>query len=302
MLKLSDIDINLLVVFDLLYQKRNTQLVAQHLGLTQPAVSHALKRLRKLLGDELFERTSKGLMPTPYATRIHAPVSEALSSLQETLSLSHDFDPTTSQRTFNISMTDIGEIYFLPKLMLRLAREAPNVTLSTTRSHTLDMKQEMEEGNIDLAVGWIPQLGAGFYQQRLFVQRYVCLMRDGHPLAKGGFSREDFTSAQHILVVAKGTGHGKVEELLAKSGITRPVRLQVPHFVAVPYIVSTTDLVVTVTNKLAEATEDRFSLRAYPHPLELPEVPINMFWHRRFHQDPGNQWLRSLIHEMFAES
>ncbi|MCK0769550.1 MULTISPECIES: LysR family transcriptional regulator [Chromohalobacter] len=302
MRKLSEVDTNLLVVFDLLYQHRNTQVVAEQLGQTQPAVSHALKRLRKMLGDELFERTSQGLMPTPYATHIHEPISKALSSLQETLNLSHGFDPATSQRRFQITMSDIGEIYFLPRLMSRLAEVAPHVSLRTTRSDLYDIKHDMEEGHIDLAVGLIPQLGAGFYQQRLFVQNYVCLMRENHHLARGTFSQEDFAKAQHIVVEAQGTGHGRIEELLARSGINPPIRLRLPHFVAVPYIINDTDLVVTVTDKLAEATASRFGLCAIPHPLALPEVPINLFWHRRFHQDAGNQWLRRLIHEMFAET
>lgn len=301
MLKLSEIDINLLVVFDLLYQERNTQRVANRLGLTQPAISHALKRLRKLLGDELFERTSQGLQPTPRAHSLHPGIADALASLQETLNLRDDFDPATSERVFHLSMTDIGEIYFLPRLMQRLADEAPGISLSTARPRNDDLKQQMEEGQIDLAIGLIPQLNAGFYQQRLFVQRYVCLMRNGHPCSQGRFGLEEFQAAQHAVVVARGTGHGKVETWLAKGGVHRPVRLEVPHFAAVPYIVASTDLIVTVTNKLAETTQDRFGLCTRDHPLELPEIPINMFWHRRFHRDPGNQWLRREIFAMFSE-
>ena len=156
-------------------------------------------------------------------------------------------------------------------------------------------------GKIDLAVGLIPQLGAGFYQQRLFVQRYVCLMREDHPLATGDFSLDYFRTAHHAVVVAQGTGHGIIEEQLANAGVKRPVRLTLPHFATVPYIVSSSDLIVTVTNKLAEATCQRFGLIAREHPLAFPEIPINLFWHRRFHQDPGNRWLRGLMFEIFSE-
>lgn len=301
MLKLSEIDVNLLVVFDLLYQELNTQRVALRLGLTQPAVSHALKRLRTLFEDELFERTSQGLMPTPLATRLHAPVHQALTQLQETLNQADDFDPSTSNRTFNFAMTDIGEIVFLPRLLERLAQEAPGISLSTVRHHTEDLKQEMEEGRIDLAIGLIPQLGAGFYQQRLFDQRYVCLMREGHPCSRGTFNLEAFQSARHAVVVAKGTGHGQVETWLAKAGVRRPVRLEVPNFAAVPYLVADSDLIVTVTHKLAEVTRERFGLCIRDHPLSLPEIPIRMFWHRRFHRDLGNQWLRQQLFSMFVE-
>lgn len=299
--KLANIDLNLLVVFDLLYQEQNTQRVALRLGITQPAVSHALKRLRHLLDDVLFERTSQGLQPTPRASRLYPGIADALSRMNNTLNLSDDFNPAQSDRTFHINMTDIGEIVFLPRLLQHLSHHAPGVLLNTVRSHHNDLKNEMEEGQIDLAVGLIPQLGAGFYQQRLFVQRYVCLMRHDHPLATGEFGLEEFRSAHHAVVVAQGTGHGMVEEQLANAGIKRPVRLTLPHFAAVPYIISSSDLVVTVTDKLAEATCERFGLTLREHPFAFPAVPINLFWHRRFHQDPGNRWLRGLMFEMFSE-
>ncbi|MDK9688308.1 LysR family transcriptional regulator [Halomonas sp. LC1] len=299
--KLANIDLNLLVFFDLLYQEQNTQRVALRLGITQPAVSHALKRLRHLLEDELFERTSQGLQPTPRASRLHPGIADALSRMNDTLNLCDDFNPAQSDRTFHINMTDIGEIVFLPRLLQHLSHHAPGVSINTVRSHHNDLKNEMEEGEIDLAVGLIPQLGAGFYQQRLFVQRYVCLMREHHPLAAKEFSLEAFRTAHHAVVVARGTGHGIIEEHLAHAGVMRPVRLTLPHFAAVPYIVSSSDLVVTVTDKLAEATRIRFGLAIREHPLTLPEIPINLFWHRRFHQDPGNRWLRGLMFSLFSE-
>lgn len=301
MIKLSEIDVNLLVVFDLLYQEQNTQRVALRLGITQPAVSHALKRLRTLLGDELFERTSRGLMPTPLASNFYPPIAEALAQLQESLNLREDFEPEVSERTFNIAMTDIGEIVFLPRLLQRLANESPGVSLSTVRSQNEDLKREMEDGNIDLAIGLIPQLGAGFYQQRLFMQRYVCLMRRDHPLSCSNFGLEDFMAAKHAIVVAKDTGHGIVEEQLNRAGIDRPVRLKLPHFASVPYIISESDLVVTVPDKLAKATHHRFDLSMHEHPLSFPEISINLFWHRRFHQDSGNRWLRKLLFDIFSE-
>jgi DNA-binding transcriptional LysR family regulator len=301
MIRLQDIDMNLLVVFQLLYRERKTQAVADELGLTQPAVSHALRRLRKLMGDELFERTSRGLRPTPYADRIAEPVNYALSTLHESLNVLDIFDPAASSRNFNIAMTDIGEIYFLPKLMLRLAELAPGVTVSTVRDSSLNLKETMESGAIDLAIGLLPQLGEGYFQRRLFEQRYVSLMRKGHPLAEGTYGVDAFIEAKHAVVIASGTGHGQVEELLSRCGVPRFVQLTLPHFVAVPYIISTTDLVVTVTNKLAEATMDRFDLVMRPHPIDLPRIQINMFWHRRLDQDRGNRWLRNLIFEMFAD-
>ncbi|MGQ7246873.1 LysR family transcriptional regulator [Halomonas sp. V046] len=300
MMRLSDIDTNLLVLFDLIYRKRNLQQVAEHQGITQPAVSHGLKRLRLLMADELFERTSTGLVPTAFATRLHPPVAESLRQLQESLNLPRDFDPAHSDRHFTISMTDIGEIVFLPRLMHQLELEAPAVSIETVRGH--DLKRRMEEGRIDLAAGLIPQLGAGFFQRRLFLQHYVCLMRKEHPLAYGDITISDFRNAQHAVIDAQGTGHDRLEDRLIKEGIQAPLTLRMPHFVTAPFVISSTDMIVTVTNKLADATAERFGLVARPHPLKFAELPINMFWHRRFHKDPANQWLRGLFHRLFAES
>jgi DNA-binding transcriptional LysR family regulator len=301
MIRMQDIDMNLLVVFQLLYKLRKTQAVAEELGVTQPAISHSLRRLRELLNDELFERTSHGLIPTPYADQISEPINYALSTLHESLNTRDIFDPATSKRVFSLAMTDIGEMYFMPKLMLKLAEVAPGVSLTTVRKSSFNLKQSMEAGEIDLAIGLLPQLGAGYFQRRLFNQHYVSVMREGHPLAKGDFGLDEFIKAKHAVVFAEGTGHGLVEKLMSDSGVPRFVQLKVPHFVAIPYIVSETDLIVTVTSKLAEATMGRFGLAMRPHPIDLPTIQINTFWHRRFHQDAGNSWLRNLIFELFSE-
>lgn len=301
MIRLSEIDLNLLVVFQLMYRERKTGVVAEQLGLSQPTISNALARLRKTFGDELFERTARGMRPTPFAEGIAESIATALTSLEETFNRDDQFVPSTSTRAFRVAMTDLGEVHLLPSLMTRFAEEAPGITLTTVRDNTIPLKEELESGSVNLALGLLPQLGAGFYQRQLFSQKYVCLMRREHPLAKGPFDLEQFSQAHHAVVVAQGTGHGRVEELLAKSGVPRPVRLKLPHFAAVPYIISETDLIVTVTEKLASQTAKRFDLVARPHPMEMPTAQINLFWHRRFHQDKGNIWLRNLIVEMFAE-
>jgi len=301
MIKLNEIDLNLLVVFHHMYRLRKTGLVAEQLGLSQPAISNALGRLRKMLDNELFERTARGMRPTPFADAIAESVAFALTTLEESINHNDHFEPAESSRSFRVAMTDLGEIHLLPKLMTRLAQMAPNITFSTVRDTAIPLKEEMENGNVDLAIGLLPQLGAGFYQRRLFEQKYVCLMRSDHPFATGPFDLEQFSQAQHAVVVAQGTGHGKVEELLARSGVPRQIRLSLPHFVAVPYILSESDLIATVTEKLAIQTARRFGLVARPHPLSIPTAQINLFWHRRVHQESGSIWLRSLIFEMFSE-
>jgi DNA-binding transcriptional LysR family regulator len=198
-------------------------------------------------------------------------------------------------------MTDIGEIYFLPKLIPELSRLAPGVQLSTVQDSPTDLSGQMETGRVDLAVGWLPLLKGGFKQRRLFTQRYVCLMRRGHPLARGKFGLAQFRSARHALVVFRETGHVQIERALAEVTDASAIQLRVPHFLAVPYIVSASDLIVTVTEKLAQRTAKHFDLIVQDHPLKLPAVPISLFWHSRFDNDAGNQWMRAQFIKSFAE-
>lgn len=298
---LKDIDLNLLVIFQQLLQERRVSAVAVNLGLTQPTVSNALNRLRTQLGDELFLRTSKGMEPTAYAMQLAEPIGYALSSIQETLNQRTRFDPANSQRKFNIGMNDIGEIYFLPTLMKRLAGIAPGISFSTIRTTGANLADDMETGRVDLAVGWLPHLKSGFFQRRLFVHGHVCMFRRGHPLDKEtALTRKAYESADHVVVSAAGTGHATVDASIEKLGIRRKAVLTVPHFVAIGHILSTTDMIATVPERFARHCVEPFGLRYVDLPLRLPEIGVNLFWHSRFHKEPGNQWLRSLICDHFS--
>jgi DNA-binding transcriptional LysR family regulator len=297
---LKDIDLNLLVAFNQVLLERRVSKAADSLGLTQPAISNSLARLRKLLGDELFLRTSRGMEPTPFADQLAEPVAYALGMIHSAVNQRTSFDAKTSTRSFTICMTDIGEIYFLPKLLDELARVAPGITIQTIRSTATNLNDEMEAGRVDVALGLLPQLKAGFFQRRLFRQRYQCMFRKGHRLDKRKLSLKEFSDADHVVVTSVGTGHGKIDELLHRSGIHRNVRLTLPHFVAVGQILSTTDLVATVPEGLAERVKEPFGLVAVAHPAALPEIAINLFWHAKYHKDPSNQWLRALIVQLFS--
>lgn len=299
---LKDVDLNLLVIFQQLLQERRVSAVAANLGLTQPTVSNALNRLRRQLGDELFLRTSRGMEPTAYAMQLAEPISYALSSIHETLNQRTRFDPANSQRKFNIGMNDIGEIYFLPTLMKILAEIAPGISFSTIRTTGASLADDMEAGRVDLAVGWLPHLKSGFFQRRLFVHGHVCMFRTGHPLdKKKALTREAYEAADHVVVSAAGTGHATVDASIEKLGIRRKAVLTVPHFVAVGHILSTTDMIATVPERFARHCVAPFGLRYVDLPLRLPEIGVNLFWHSRFHKEPGNQWLRSVIFDHFSD-
>ncbi|MDO8250034.1 MAG: LysR family transcriptional regulator [Rhodoferax sp.] len=300
-MELKDIDLNLLVIFNQLLIERKVSKVAENLGLGQPAVSNALARLRKLFGDELFLRTSSGMQPTPFADQLAESIGYALGMIHGAINAKNLFDPATSKRRFSVGMTDIGEIYFLPLLMEKLQKLAPEVSISTIRNTSINLKDSMEAGHIDLAVGLLPQLKAGFFQRRLFTQHYVCMFRHGHPLDKKKILPSDFFAADHVAIVSAGTGHGMVDEILDKNSPQRKVRLTVPHFVAVGHILQSTNLVATVPERLAERMAKPFGLRYVPHPVKLPQIAINLFWHAKYHKDPANQWLRGLLFEMHAD-
>jgi DNA-binding transcriptional LysR family regulator len=299
-MELKDIDLNLLIVFNQLLIERRVSRVAETLEVSQPAVSNALARLRKSLGDPLFLPTPRGMEPTPFAEQLAEPLALALGTIQSAINQRSSFDPATSQRAFRIAMTDIGEIYFLPELLHAFERVAPHVSVTTVRNTAVNLKDEMETGHVDLAVGYLPMLKSGFFQRRLFRHRYVCVFRKGHGLDKRRISLAEFTAADHVVVVSAGTGHGSADEALERGGISRKVRLTVPHFVAVGHILHETNLVATVPERLAERLAEPFGLVSVPHPARLPEIAINLFWHSKFHKDPANQWLRELMFRLYG--
>lgn len=301
-MELGDLDLNQLVLFHRLMVERRVSRVADSLGLTQPAVSNSLARLRKLFGDELFIRSPSGMVPTPFAEQLATPVGEALATIYQGINQRVQFDPARVERSMTIGMTDIGEIYFLPRLVERLRREAPGIRLSTVRNAAVNLRDDMEAGRVDLAIGLLPQLKAGFVQRRLFRQRYVCLFRRGHRLDNNRkqMTLADFRAAEHLVVVSAGTGHGKVDELIRRAGVERKVRITVPHFVGVGHILQASELVATVPERLAQPLVEPFGLAYLSHPVKLPEIAINVFWHAKAHKSPANQWLRGVVFELFG--
>jgi DNA-binding transcriptional LysR family regulator len=300
--ELNELDLNLLVVFNQLLAERSVSKAARTLGISQPAISNSLAKLRRILGDKLFLKTANGMEPTPYADQLAESVSYALGMIHSSLNQRTTFVPAESTRVFTIGMTDIGEIYFLPTLIRRLHQQAPSVTISTVRNTSVNLRDELQSGKVDLAIGLLPQLKAGFFQRRLFTQSYVCLMRRGHRLGGRELTLEEYRSAEHLMVISAGTGHGKVDELLQRSGVERRFRLTVPHYVGVGHILQDSDLMATVPERLADKLLKPFDLVKAVPPARLPDVAINVFWHAKYHRSPANQWLRGVLFELFADS
>lgn len=295
------LDLKLLVAFEAVLTQHNVTAAAESIGLSQPAMSTCLSKLRRVLNDPLFVRTSRGMEPTPFATEVADPIRNALELIRQTLNRDKLFEPATSTRTFRVIMTDIGERVFLPRLLQHLSEVAPGVNLRTIQLPVKEMREALESGEMDLAVGFIPDLTTGYYQQRLYNRTYVCVVRKDHPSIASTLSLKQYLAASHAIVSSPGTGHDVVERVLADRGYTRRVALHVTHFLAIPLIVANTDLVVTIPIMLAESYLETSNIKLLTPPLKMPIYAIKQYWHERFHADPANRWLRELFSELFRD-
>ena len=294
---MAKLDLGWLDVFVEIYKTRSVSRAAEHLGMAQANASIALNKLRRHFGDPLFARTSAGMQPTTYAQQIYPDVLASVERLAQLAGTRATFDPATAQRQFRICMTDISEIVVLPLLANHLRRAAPGVLVEAERI-TTDSPKRLESGDIDLAVGFMPTLDSGFYQQTLFQQNFVCLAAADHPRVKAKPSKQEFLAEAHIVVTTSGTGHVIVDKVLAKKGYARRVALKVPSFLGVARLVAQTELLVIVPRRLGEALAQQERVRLFDPPLPLPPFAVKQHWHERFHPDAANAWLRRTLAEV----
>lgn len=300
-MNINEVDLNLLRVFDAVLRDRSVTRAAERLGLTQPALSNALARLRRLFDDALFQRTPQGMNPTPYARSIAEPIRQALALLESTLTQQTSFDPASSERVFRFYMSDIGEMVFLPQLLERINADAPGVRVETRTLPQDQVQEALADGDLDLAVGFLPGLVPPVRSARVFRDPYLCLMRADHPRIGRTLPRKLFLEASHALVSSLGTGHQVIEEALLGHGLNRRIALRVPHFMVVPMILERTDLVVTVPSRVARIFEQMGRFKALKLPVFIPPTDVRIHWHERMEQDAGSRWLRELMLELYAE-
>src|SRR5881394_3942087 len=294
-MNVRDVDLNLLRVFDAVLREKGVTPAAAGLGLTQPAVSNALSRLRGVFGDPLFVRTASGMDPTPFARELAEPVRQALALLESALALGPGFDPASATRAFRFYMSDLGQIEFLPPLIERVESRAPGVRLEAVALDVEDIGAALASGTLDLAVGFLPALGPPIERRALFRDPYVCLMRADHEIKS--LTRKRFLDAAHVLVSYRG-GHRVIEEAFERAGIR--VALRVPHFTVVPMVLERTDLILTLPARVARVFERRGKLKSLPPPLPIPAAEVAVHWHQRFEADPGNRWLREQVIALFG--
>jgi DNA-binding transcriptional LysR family regulator len=297
----TNIDLKLLAVIGELHRTRSVSQAAERLELSQSTISMSLAKLRKHFKDPLFVRTSAGMEPTPHATELIGLLQKAESLLQSALEHHVVFEPLASERVFRIQSTDIAQVTLLPKLMQRLKRIAPSVAINLGRI-TPDTPKLLESGDLDLAVGFIPPLGAGFCQQRLFKDRFVCAVRADHPRVEKNLTVKQYETETHLAIATSGTGHGIVEKTLEAKKIRRSVGVTVPSFLGIMTIINSSDYIATLPEQLARHLAQPGSIRVLPLPFEVPPYYIVQHWHERYSQDPASRWLRTVMADLFLTS
>jgi len=297
---IEKLDLNLLRLFDAVFRARSVSRAAEALGLTQPAASHGLTRLRLLLGDALFTRTPGGVAPTPRAERLAVPVQAALAMLQQALAEPERFDPATSRKLFRIHMSDIGEGRFLPALMARLRELAPGVRVETMPLATADIAAALDGGRVDFAFGFLPRV-KDTQRAQLLKDRYIVLLRQGHPFAKRRRSGQALLEALHELDYVAVRTHADTLRILQLLNLEDRVRLTTEHFMVLPAIVRATDLAVVMPRNIARGFAEAGGYAIVEPPFPLRDFTVALHWSKRFEADPANRWLRQVIAALFSE-
>jgi DNA-binding transcriptional LysR family regulator len=295
----KNIDLRVLAIVSEVNRTRSVSQAAENLELSQSAVSMSLAKLRRHFNDPLFVRTSAGMEPTPHAIDLIQLLQQAEGLLQTALGHHVVFDPKTSDRRFNIHGTDIAQVTFMPPLMKRLGVIAPGVRVELRRMSDATAKL-LESGEADLCVGFVPPMGAGYCQQRLFKERFVCAVRADHPRIGANLGLDEFLSETHLSVTTSGTGHSILERTLEAKRLRRIIGLTLPSFLGLAPVLSSLDYIATLPERLALNIALTAPIKIFPLPVPVPPYIIVQQWHERYTHDPASRWLRSLIAELFT--
>lgn len=295
---LATIDLNLLVAFDALMAERSVTRAGKRIGRTQPAMSATLSRLRALFEDELFIRSPGGLQPTQRASELAEPLSRALAEIGRTLDYTQKFDPASSTQSFTVALSDHPAFVLLPRLVDVLRTQAPGIALRINAfSHRDDAVTLLDAGEADLTVG-VPSRqapGGRIISRPLFQERFVCVLRRGHPMAPRSLDLETFLSLSHLLVSPEGERYGQVDAALAANGQRRRIAVSLPQMYAAPALIAKSDLIATLMEGIVTRSGSQHDLLILPPPIELSPVSFVMSWHRRNEVHPVQRWFRELV-------
>ena len=298
---IEKIDLNVLVVFAAMLERGSVTRAGIALGLSQPAMSAALKRLRAQFGDPLFVRTGHGMRPTPRALQAAEPVKRVLETVKTEILQAPAFDPTTATRSFALITPDIGEVVFLPRLLTYAEQHAPGIDFKSFAISSPGAGDALEAGMADLAIGYFPDLARPrFHQRRLFKNSFVCIVRTDHPQIGSQLTMEAFLRASHAVVRPAGRTH-VFDAFLEKRGMQRRVRAEIGHFMSLLTIIAASDLIATVPLDIGEVFSRMAKIRLLPPPIQPPRFDLRQYWHNRVHADAANMWLRRTVRELIHD-
>lgn len=296
---ITSIDLNLLPVLDALLRQRSVTLAARELDMSQSAVSTALGRLRGALGDQLFVRTGHGMLPTPRASQLAEPVAAILDKVRDEVLSTRGFVPSESERAFTLGLSDVGSYVLWPRIVAAVSKQAPSVRLRLRVVSQPLIANALESAEVDVALGAYPDLPDTLYQRRLFERKYVAMVRYGHPLAGKRLSLQAFARCPQAVVRLASGIQDRIDEALAAQGLRRERVLEMPSYLMLPPLLDAGDHLAVIPGQLADAFSRHGHFKMLKLPLELPASVIRMHWHKRFHEDAGNVWLRDLTKKEF---
>lgn len=297
---ISKVDLNLFVVFDAIYTERSLTRASHKMNLTQPAISHALGRLRQLLGDPLFERQGHEMAPTPLARNIVGQVRSALRGLELTVNSAERFDPATSERSFTLAMRDVVEPNLLPPLMAAIAAQAPLVGVNVLRMARTELEGELAAGTVDAGIDVLLPLSEHIRMLRLPADDTVVFARREHPQVQGDLDLDLYLRQQHIQVSARRSGPSLEDVELSRRGLQRRIRMRCQHYYTACSVVSQTDFLLTMPARYGRVLNQQFNHQILPLPLALPVIDNHLYWHANVDHDPAHLWLRQRITEVIA--
>ena len=298
-MQINRIDLNLLVAFDAIFTEGGITRAAEKLHLSQPAVSHALARLRELFDDPLFERDGRKMVPTPKARGLIGTVQRSLRDLQIMFNDIERFDPASSEKTFTVGMRDLLEAGILPSLGNVLAEKAPHIDLSSVRLSRPDMEGELAAGTLDVAVDILHPVSDAIHVRRIAQDRMVVVARPDHPQIGKKITLEQYLAQNHIQLSSRRSGQGFEDVELSRLGINRRIRMRCQNAYAAFRIVSNTDFLLTIAENYARNLAPQFNVQIVPLPLQTSPFDAYLYWHRNVDNDPGNMWLRECIQAIY---
>jgi len=297
---LSQVDLNLFVVLEAIYREGNITRAGQQLNLTQPAISHALKRLRDLLQDPLFVRQGPQMVPTPFTRNMIEQVRQALQILEMNVSHSHNFVPEHTRRNFHLSMWEYLETLLLPLLLARLAHAAPGMSITTSRVKRRDLETELASGSVDLAIEIPMTVSNRIRQKWLLNEPYVVIARQGHPAIADKLDLDTYLAQRHIQVSSRRQGPSLIDVELSRRGLRREVFLRSQHTFAAWMVVCKTDMLLTLPERHARLLNPDLMNQVHLFPLHAPRLEAHLYWHESVENDPANRWLREEIEKILA--